>query len=299
MSVDGDNSPRRSSPWLRYLQTGIVPRVLVIAVSAPCLFIITWRGGIFFLLLIDLIILLGLREFYQLLAAKGYRPYKVLGIGCGLAITWYVYWGGEAISLFLTLTLLLIMIRELFRRDRAHSLHHIATTVLGVLYVGWLASHLIMLRGLPDAVGVVEPRVVAGYGNLGARLVFFVAAVTWAGDVAAYMVGVAFGSRPLLPQVSPHKTIEGALGGLLGSAAAGLLCAGPLVPLTSLAGVLVGLSGGVLGQLGDLTESLLKRDVGIKDTAGLIPGHGGVLDRFDSLLFSGPLLYYYFRFFVV
>jgi phosphatidate cytidylyltransferase len=148
------------------------------------------------------------------------------------------------------------------------------------------------LRELPVETGVPD--------DVGARLVFFVAAVTWVGDIVAYLVGIALGRHRLLPKVSPNKTVEGAVGGLLGSTAAGLVCAWEFVPLlTPLTGALLGLAGGILGQLGDLVESLLKRDVGIKDTAGLIPGHGGVLDRFDSLLFSAPLLYYYFRFFVV
>lgn len=287
-----ERANRPMSPWLRYLQAGIVPRLAVILLGVPCLFVICLRGGIFFLLLVNLIILLGLREFYELLAAKGYRPYKVLGVACGLALSCYVYFGGAAISLLMTAILLSIMVHELFRRDMAHSLNHIAMTMLGVLYVGWLGSHLVMLRELPAVVGVPD--------DIGARLVFFVAAVTWVGDIGAYLVGIALGAHPLLPRVSPHKTIEGAVGGLIGSTAAGLVCAWEFLPfLSPTVGALLGLAGGLSGQLGDLVESLLKRDVGIKDTAGLIPGHGGVLDRFDSLLFSGPVLYYYFRFFVV
>jgi len=264
----------------------------VILVSVPCLFIITLRGGIPFLSLVNLIIILGLREFYLLLATKGYRPYKFIGIVCGLAVSWHVYRGGAAISLLMTMTLLLIMIRELFRRDKSHSLNHIAVTVLGVLYVGWLGSHLVMLRELPAVVGVSD--------SVGAKLIFFVAAVTWVGDTTAYLVGIAVGAHLLLPRVSPKKTVEGAIGGLIGSTGAGLLCSVTFMPfITPVTGAFLGLAGGLFGQLGDLVESLLKRDVGIKDTAGLIPGHGGILDRFDSLLFSGPVLYYYFRFFVV
>jgi phosphatidate cytidylyltransferase len=281
-----------SSPWLRYLQAGIVPRLAVIVLGVPCLYVITRRGGIYFLVLVNLIILLGLREFYQLLAAKGYRPYKMLGVICGLALTWLVYRGGAALSLLLTLTLMAIMIRELFRREITQALVNIAVTVLGVLYVGWLGSHLVMLRELPSTVGVPYA--------VGAKLVFFVALVTWANDVAAYLVGIALGRHLLWPRISPKKTVEGAVGGLAAATGVGLLCALSFLPFVSpTAGALLGLGGGVAAQLGDLVESLLKRDVGIKDTAVLIPGHGGILDRFDSLLFTGPLLYYYFRFFVV
>ncbi len=286
------DTPDKPAPWRRFLQAGIVPRVAVTLVGVPCLFIITWRGGLYFLLLVNLIIVLGLREFYLLLAAKGYRPYKVLGTICALAVSLYLYRGGAADSLIMTLALLAIMIGELFRKDMARSMNHIAVTLLGVLYVGWLGSHLIMLRELPQELGVDD--------RIGAELIFYAAVVTWAGDTLAYVVGIAVGRRKLLPRVSPKKTVEGAIGGLIGSAAAGTVCALTFMPfLTPLAGGVLGGCAGLLGQVGDLVESLLKRDAGIKDSAELIPGHGGVLDRFDSLLFVGPLLYYYFRFFVI
>ncbi len=276
----------------RYLNAGIMPRLVVMLIGAPCLAVITMRGGIFFLLLVDLIIILGMREFYLLMSAKGYHPFRVLGIFCGLAVSWYMYRGGAAVSLIITSALLAIMIRELLRKDMTQSLNHIAVTILGVMYVGWLGSHLVMLRELSSGSGAGE--------DIGARLVFFVAAVTWTGDTAAYMFGIAFGRHPLIRRVSPKKTIEGSLGGLVGSAFVGWLCARTFAPfLTPLAGTMLGLVAGVFGQIGDLVESLLKRDVGIKDTAGLLPGHGGILDRFDSLFFSVPVLYYYFRFFVV
>jgi phosphatidate cytidylyltransferase len=282
----------RDSPWRRFLNADILPRAAVIAVGIPCLLVITQRGGIFFLLLVDLLLLLGMREFYALMAAKGYRPYRALGIFCGLAFSWYVFRGGAAVSLIVTASLLAIMIGELLRRDMDQSLEHIAVTVLGVMYVGWLGSHLVMLRELPGVVG--------GADAVGARLVLFTAAVTWAGDTAAYLFGVAFGRHKLIPRVSPGKTVEGAVGALIGAAAMGLLCAKSFAGfITPLAGVSLGLVAGIFGMLGDLVESLLKRDVGIKDSATLIPGHGGVLDRFDSLLFTAPLMYYYFRFFIV
>ncbi len=288
----GPGAEGRGGPWTRFLGAGILPRVGVIVLGVPLLALITVAGGWWFLLLVDLFILLGLREFYLLMAAKGYRPYQAIGLVCGLAMSWYVFRGGVALSLLLTLTLLVVMTSELFRRDMSHSLTHIGVTVLGVLYVSWLASHLVMLRELPNQVPDLD------YG-VGVRLLGLVALVTWANDTLAYLVGVAVGSRPLLPRVSPKKSVEGALGGLFGAAAAGLLAAktfaGFLAPAE---GLLLGLFGGVLAQIGDLVESLLKRDAGIKDSATLLPGHGGVLDRFDSLLFTAPMFYYYLVIFV-
>ena len=269
-----------------------MPRLAVILLGVPCLYLITLRGGLFFLILADLIILLGLREFYILMKAKGYRPFEALGYFCALAISWYAWKQGAVIPLIMTGSLLLIMIREIFRRDMSKSLAHIAITVFGIMYIGWLGSHLVMLRELPASRGMDD--------LLGARLIFFAALVTWATDTGAFLCGIAFGRHKLIPRISPNKTVEGAIGGLVAAGLVGWLAARGLTPfLTPFAAVTVAVFAGLMGQLGDLVESMIKRDVGIKDSAELIPGHGGVLDRFDSLLFTVPVLYYYFRFFIV
>lgn len=276
----------------RFLRAGIVPRLAVILLGVPCLYLITLRGGVFFLVLTNLIIFLGLREFYLLMKAKGYRPFESLGYFCALTISWYAWKQVAVVPLIMTASLLLIMGRELFRRDMSQSLAHIAVTVFGVMYVGWLGSHLVLLRQLPATLGRDEA--------IGAQLVFFAALLTWATDTGAYLVGVAFGRHKLTPRISPRKTVEGAVGGLIAAGFVGWLCHLRLTPfLTPLAAVVTGVLVGVVAQLGDLVESMIKRDVGIKDSAELIPGHGGVLDRFDSLLFTVPVLYYYFRFFIV
>lgn len=276
----------------RFLAAGVVPRLAVILVGVPCLYAITLRGDVFFLLLVDLIILLGLSEFFRLMAAKGYRPSRLLGYLCAIAVSLHVFRGGPALTLLVTAILLLIMIREIFRPQVEEALSNIAVTVFGIMYVGWLGSHFVMLRELPANLGL-DPA-------LGARLVFFAALVIWACDTVAYVVGILVGGRKLAPKISPAKTWSGAFGGLLGGALAGWICAQTFLPIiTPLAGALLGLLSALLGQLGDLVESLLKRDAGLKDSARLLPGHGGVLDRVDSLLFSVPVLYYWFRFSVL
>ena len=288
----GNNGPRPDSALSRFLKAGLVPRLVVIVLGVPCLFLITVRGGVFFLLLVDLIILLGLREFYVLMKAKGYHPFEALGYFCSLAISAYAWRQGVAVPLILTGSLLLIMAREVFRREMSRSLGHMAVTVFGIMYIGWLGSHLVMLRQLPATVGVED--------NIGARLVGLAAVLTWATDISAYLLGVAFGRHKLIPRISPKKTVEGGIGGLVGASFAGWLCTLTFTPfLTPLSGILLGLLVGFVAQMGDLVESLIKRDAGIKDSAELIPGHGGALDRFDSLLFTAPVLYYYFRFFIV
>lgn len=276
----------------RFLAAGILPRLAVTVVGVPCLYVITLRGGFFFALLVGMMVLLGLHEFYQLMRSKGYQPFAVLGYFCVLAMSGYAWRQGVAVPLILTASLMAIMVRELMRRDMSHSLAHIGVTLFGIMYVGWLGGHLVMLRELPASQGA-DPL-------LGAQMVFYATLVTWATDSGAYLAGVSLGRHPLLPRVSPSKTWEGAVGGLVGATLVGWLCArGFAVFMTPLAGATLGLVVGLAAQLGDLVESLLKRDAGTKDSAELIPGHGGILDRFDSLLFTVPVTYYYFRLFVI
>ncbi len=153
--------------------------------------------------------------------------------------------------------------------------------LFGIFYIGYTLGHMLWLRNQHD----------------GALLVFFVLLVTWAGDTAAYYAGTTWGSRPLAPQLSPNKTKEGLLGGLIVApviAWIGHLWFFPAV--TALDCLILGLLLTVLGLAGDLSESALKRRAGVKDSGSLIPGHGGMLDRVDSLIFNVPVFYYYMAF---
>jgi len=183
------------------------------------------------------------------------------------------------------------LIVELARGDHEAALPSWALTLAGTLYLSWLLSHFILLRELntPLNSGLlaslqIEP---------GAAWIYFTLAITFIQDTAAYFVGRSWGRHKMAPALSPKKTWEGAIGGLVGAIASSLIC----IPLLGLpigfgAGVLLGVAGGVVGPLGDLSESLIKRQVGLKDAGSIIPGHGGILDRADSLLFTAPTLYY-------
>jgi phosphatidate cytidylyltransferase len=154
----------------------------------------------------------------------------------------------------------------------------VAVTLLGVCYVNWLLGHAISLRALPDGV----------------HWVLLLVWVTWIGETAAYAVGSLVGRHKLAPGISPGKTVEGAVAQLAASLLAALTAGGWLFPgLRVRDAVAVGVLLGVLGQVGDLVESALKRSVGTKDTGNVIPGHGGILDRIDGLLFNAPVLFYY------
>src|SRR5215471_4072801 len=154
----------------------------------------------------------------------------------------------------------------------------VAVTLLGVCYVNWLLGHVLWLRALPD----------------GLHWVLLLVWITWVGETAAYVVGSLIGRHKLAPEISPGKTVEGALAQFIASVLAAVTAGGWLFPGLQLRDALVvGVLLGLLGQVGDLTESALKRSVGTKDTGQVIPGHGGILDRIDGLLFNAPALFYY------
>ncbi|GJM44223.1 MAG: phosphatidate cytidylyltransferase [Gemmatimonadota bacterium] len=273
---------------------GTFLRVLSGFVFVPLLIWLSRHGGAFFLFLVLNIIVVGLWEFYRLMEAKGVEPSKKLGITAALTVATLVYWGGAThfLGMFLALFVMTITLRELFRPVERFPIYDIATTAFGVLYVGWLAIHLLLLRELPREVGVDY--------LWGSHFLLYAFLMTWSCDTGAYFLGRAFGRHRLLERVSPKKSVEGAVAGFLASVGAGIL--GPLwfvqdangvalltLPQSALLGALVG----IFGQLGDLVESLLKRDAHIKDTSDTIPGHGGILDRFDSLFFTAPVTYYF------
>ena len=282
--------PIVESAPVRLAKRGIVRRVLAAVVFLPLFWLVTRHGGYWFLGFVDLFIVLGLFEFYRMMSAKGMHPYRGVGIASGLTLSTYIYFrSGMYASFFLTFVLIAIMGLELTRKDNRHAVYHVATTVFGIVYVAYLGSHLVLLRELP--LQIERPY------ELGARFVFLAFAVTWASDTGAYLIGSMFGKKPLLPRVSRSKTWEGAVGGVVFSALAGYVASITFAGfLPSGWAVALGAMCSVIGLLGDLFESMLKRDAEIKDTSQIIPGHGGVLDRFDSLLFTVPLIYYFLKF---
>ncbi len=182
--------------------------------------------------------------------------------------------------LLLTSAVLLPLIWLLRRAQKEKAFASWAWTVAGILYVGWLLSHLVALRGLAD----------------GRNWVFFALFTTFASDTAAFFIGRALGRHKLALYISPGKTWEGAIGGILGTIFVSLLFILPTPLILHLnwgQAILLGLLVSIFGQLGDLVESLFKRNMGVKDSSQLIPGHGGALDRMDSVVFAGIVVYYY------
>jgi phosphatidate cytidylyltransferase len=166
----------------------------------------------------------------------------------------------------------------LSKQDLSQSLVDVSVLIFGMLYIGFLLGHLLLIRALPDGI----------------FLVFFVILVTWAGDTGAYYAGVSLGRTALAPRISPKKTIEGLVGGCLLAVVIALVARAWFIPSFTIVDALVlGVLLTAAGLMGDLSESMFKRGAGVKDSGGVIPGHGGMLDRLDSLLLTAPTYYYY------
>ena len=274
-------------------------RLLSAALFLPLLVLLAWVGGIPYLLFTMAVVGLGLREFYLLLESKGLSPHWKSGLLAVLLLPIGVYLRFRThrveewhVGGFFTVLVGAVLLAELRRGAGKQAVANSAATLLGFLYIGWLGAHLDALRELPFPAHRPYRE-----GMSYALLPFFLA---WSCDTAAYAVGRAVGRTKLMPSVSPGKSVEGALAGLLVSIGAAFLARAWFAPyLRPVDAAVLGALVGVFGQLGDLVESLLKRDAETKDSSTLIPGHGGVLDRFDSLLFAAPIVYYYILFQVV
>jgi len=235
-----------------------------------------------FAIVILTVIVLGLYEYFTMLEKKGISIFKYFGIGMGTIIPASILFHFELTKgwelLFIVVAFLFLIIMQFKRRENTGAIVGISTTIFGILYVAWFLSFLIKIRFLPGGIGMVA----------------VVLLVSKVGDIGAYFIGTWLGKTPLIPRISPKKSVEGALGGLLFSVGTAV-ASKPLMSdsFSYLHMALIGLGMGILAQLGDLSESLMKRDCGIKDSAALVPGFGGVLDIIDSLLFTAPVFYFY------
>jgi len=269
---------------------------LLIALVLSTLFVFPiWA----FAVVITGFIALALYEFFTMVRQRGILVHRPLGVALGVAFTGLVAWrslvvtghlatpiAGEGATLltwawdiFWPLTIILIFLRQFTRQNTFEALSGLATTLFGLAYIPGLLSYLFYLRTFKE-----QP---------GAWLVLFLILVTKMGDAGAFFIGKLMGRHTLMPRISPRKTVEGLIGGVLVSAVTAALACSMVARLAGspTAGFLVGLMLGVWGQLGDLAESLIKRDCQIKDSGAWLPGLGGVLDVLDSLLFTAPLFY--------
>jgi phosphatidate cytidylyltransferase len=273
-------------------RANIIYRWITSLLFIPALIYIAFNGRVYFLVLVELGMFVGIFEFYDILRSKGMQPYKKVGITAAIVLCLTAYFQSYVFTYFvLTLLIVVLSFSELFRKEHDRAINHISTTIFGILYVGWLLSHLILLRELPTVTG-------KSY-FLGFTYVLLPFIIGWGYDTGAFFSGRAFGKHKILQRISPAKTWEGAVGGFLLSLIMLFIYQQVfrLTYLTNFDVVILAFIGCILAQSGDFVESLIKRDANLKDAGSHIPGHGGVLDRFDSLLFTAPFVYYYLRFF--
>lgn len=278
----------------------LAKRVVVAAVGIPLALFLIFLGGWPLTIFVAVISGLAAREFYGLSSAREVQALGGLGIlgavGLVLLAGAHLSFQGAApwvlallITLFLTAAAAAIWVRW----PGGSPLLAIPMTLAGALYTGGTLSFAVFLRHLPD----FSEALARGGVFQGPLLLVLPLAVSWTGDSAAYFFGHAWGKKKLIPSVSPGKTVVGGVAGLLTAIATGGLVAGVFLelnpdPWLSLAlGAGIGLLLGVVSQVGDLVESVLKREAGVKDSSGLLPGHGGILDRFDATFFSLPMAY--------
>ena len=242
---------------------------------------------------LGLLIYLGQKELVEMFKAKGMNPpfVLILFIDAILVIlaTLEFY---QAIMPAFAISTTVIFLVILFRGSQA-TINDAAASFFAILYGGFLPMHIILLRDIsaPDIV-LFGKTFDAGIGYI--VLMFVVISLS---DIAAYYVGSHFGKTPLWKEISPKKTIEGSIGGTVASVL-GAVFIGYFINMPIIHSVITGLILSAFAQLGDLVESMIKRDAGVKDSGSILPGHGGILDRADSYIFTGAIAYYYFLFFV-
>jgi phosphatidate cytidylyltransferase len=258
--------------------------VLVAAVLLPIGLVLIYFGGWAYSLLIALILGLAAWEYARIFKMGGFQPADVLVIGGAVLLAVGRAWNGfESADWLISLLILASMTYHLiaYERGRDMAASDFAVTLSGIFYIGWLGSYLISLRNLPN----------------GMWWVLVVLPAVWLADSGAYFVGKAIGKRKFSPRLSPKKTWEGYIGGLvvgtLGTALLAILW-NSVEPglITPVQGGLIGLILSLITVLGDLGESMVKRQFGIKDSSNLIPGHGGVFDRIDSWIWAGVIGFY-------
>lgn len=249
-------------------------RIISALIALPLLFIILLSGGIALYISAFLLSIVGLFEFYKVFSNKANPVFSVGYIATlfwylGLYMTWpFPYFTFVIMALVFILLGLMVF--------TALDESSVSTTLLGFFYVSFALSHIVMISNIDANFFIWFP--------------FVIAFIT---DTFAYFTGKLIGKTPLIPKVSPNKTVEGALGGIIGAVVFSFIYARLWYPEFQFYAIFLGFFGSMLSQLGDLIASKIKRIFGVKDYGKLMPGHGGVLDRFDGILITTPLVYYF------
>lgn len=240
-----------------------------------------------------LLALVAWHEFSEAFAHMGTNLWYTLGMAAVAFLVGCVWMGGADVVIGVMMAIILLTLSRAVLDHRRFTIQQACVTLTGIFYVGLSFSHLVLLRFMNQEIAIQS---VFGEIPVGGAFIWIAFICTWASDTFAYFVGSRFGRRKLCPEISPGKTREGLYGGIAGTVlvAIGL---GNLFSFSFVHMVVLGLSIALAATIGDLVESTFKRLTGIKDSGHIIPGHGGVLDRFDSMMFTVPLVYYYVQVF--
>jgi len=263
-------------------------RIISALLGIPLAIFLIFYGSWPLVLTVLFCCLIGQKEFFYAFKSIA-KPLSIIGYGATIIYIFFVLPRETYLLLFLTALILILLVSLVFLYPK-RSMIDLGITFFGFFYVTFLFSHILLLRNMSDGIFLVW-------------LIFISA---WGSDTGAYFIGVGFGKHKLCPNLSPNKTIEGAIGGLLGGSLLCYLYGWIVQPYMTTVGegisfpllcLILGLCGAALSQLGDLSASATKRFTKIKDYGDLIPGHGGILDRFDSILFTAPFVYYAIKYF--
>jgi phosphatidate cytidylyltransferase len=262
-------------------------RVLVSLVAIPFILAASYFGGIYFFLFVSFIAIISFYEFSNLVKNKKIFANNWLGIPFIIVLLLNEFFHYLDIYFLILIIIILLSAIELFR-NKGSAIQNIGTTLLGIFYIGFFSDALLSLRELYPRIDYLYAR--------GGYLIIAILAAIWICDSAAFFGGLSFGKHKLFPRVSPKKSWEGAIFGFIFAVLTMLLAKVIILDYLSWSSIIIlGIIIGTIGQIGDLVESLFKRDAGVKDSSGLIPGHGGIFDRFDSLLFTAPVILLYLK----
>ncbi len=266
-------------------------RSLVALVFAPLIIIAALVGGPFWLVLVLVVVLLSIFEYMKMAQIKNAFSQLLVAAVASIYIivSFYLNKPSQIITVLLLTTIVSLFV-ELYRKKGSATLNT-AVTLFNATYFSLLFGSFILIRELPKNIGL-------SYRSGGEWIVMIILA-TWVCDTAAYVFGSYFGRHKLIERISPNKTVEGTAAGFIFAILTAYLCHIWFIHDLSLTNsLIIGFITGSFGQYGDLFESMLKRDAGVKDSSNLIPGHGGMMDRFDSLTISAPLVFLYLKFIV-
>jgi phosphatidate cytidylyltransferase len=255
-------------------------RLVTAAILIPIMLGSVYFGGLAFLALVGTALLIAGYELFQMARQAGHQPFTLIGLALIAALLLDAFWQTQMAQVAVTVAVILMLVIGIFS-PRPGWFASWGITLAGSLYVGWLGTYFLLVRALPNGMLWTTAALVTA----------------WLTDTGAYLAGTRLGRNEFFPLISPRKTWEGALGGWIAAPlttiAVGWILGLPLIHCLFLGSII-----GVAATFGDLAESLLKRQTGVKDSSNIVPGHGGMLDRLDSLLFTAVVTYYYLLWFV-